>query len=196
MDIDEAHFTLKSIESAYGRAAKPMRVRDVGHYRRGAKALNLLIAVEPGNPNIPLNMNGSVRYPRRWFRITKDNVDQVVFARFIDQICRSIEANPVDGDEEKIFMWDNLSAHLTPVVTNTLELRPTREQYQFSSLPRPPYQAKWAPVEYVICQIANILSNKVVANWTEQTLSMELHNACMTVGYEGKFDNTFAHCGY
>ena len=196
IDIDEAHFTLKAIERKYGRAKKCVRVRDVGHYARGQQAWNLLIAVEAGNPAIPHNNNGSRRFPRRWFRITKSTVDQHVFSSFVDQICRDIEERPLAGDGERVLMWDNLSCHMTPIVQNTVYARPTRDQFEFELVPRPPYQPKWAPVEYFICMVANSLSRKVQPHWDDNILRHEIHNSCMGVGMEGGLDRTFEHCGY
>ena len=196
IDVDEAHFTLKSIESKYGRAPKAMRVRDAAHYQRGATVWNLLIAVEAGNPAIAPNANGSRQFPRRWFWITRNNVDQHIFSRFIDHVCRSIEEQPVDGDHNRVFMWDNLSCHLTPLVTNTVYFRPTQDDFNFEIIPRPPYQPKWAPVENFICMVANSLSRKVKADWTDDILRLEIHNSCMEVGNHMALDRTYAHCGY
>ncbi len=95
LDIDECHFTLKSIQTKYGFAAKPVRVRDVGHFQKGAGSVNVIIAIEPGNPMIPNHLPGSIKFPRRWFMITRDvHVNQQIFSDFINDICTSIENNP------------------------------------------------------------------------------------------------------
>lgn len=197
IDIDEAHFTLKALTNKFGYAKKPVRVRDTGHYKRGRSYINLIIAVEAGNPAIPDHLLGSTMRPRRWFSITQGGtVNQHVFAHFIDTLCTNIESHPKEGDEFRIFIWDNLSVHLTDVVHAMLELRPTREEHQFISINRPPYQPKFAPVEYIICQIANDLSLKEHRNWDLDTLENECHNVCMTVGNDGAADRTFFHIGY
>lgn len=197
IDIDECHFTLKSIQNKYGYGAKPVRVRDTGHFKKGRGSINLIIAIEPGDPALPAHILGSTHRPRRWFRITRNaNVDQHLFADFLDEICTSIEADPKPVDDSRIFLWDNLSAHLTALVHNTLEMRETREEHSFVSIPRPPYRPRFAPIEYIICQIANELSLREHRAWDLNTLEQETHNVCMTVGNNGAADRTWHHIGY
>lgn len=69
---------------------------------------------------------GSVELPRKWWLLTNQNVDQEEFAEFLDTVCLDIEENPTEGDNERMFLWDNLSVHLTDYVAATLEERPTR----------------------------------------------------------------------
>ena len=197
IDIDECHFTLKSIGKTYGYAAKPCRVRDLGHFKKGRGSINLIIAIEPGDPTLPDHVLGSVSRPRRWFRITRNtNVDQHIFANFIDEICTSIETNPKPVDNERFFLWDNLTAHGTALVYNTLEMRETRDEHRFVSIPRPPYRPRFAPIEYIICQIATELSLRTHRDWTLDTLEAEVHNVCLTVGNDGVADRTWHHIGY
>jgi transposase len=194
LDIDEAGFCLKSLKTNYGWAPKPVRVREIHHYSRHTEKLNLILAIEPGNPRIAPHERGSIQNPRKWWQITDRSVDQFVFADFINDICNDIERNPTESDDERVFLWDNLSAHLTPVVTNTLEHRPSR--HNFYSIARPAYQPKWAPIEYVFCQISNDLTSKVLAGWDTDTLREELHNLLLHLGDDYVFNRTFAHCGY
>ena len=79
MDVDEAKFKLESCESKYGRFLKCIRVRDTGHYKKAASGLNLILAVEPGNLLLPPHVYGSIFNPRKWWIITKENVNQIVF---------------------------------------------------------------------------------------------------------------------
>ena len=153
IDVDEASFCLKKIERKYGRAYRACRVRDIANYRRGARSLNLLMAVEPGDPNVPLNQVGSIMFPRVWYKIVDTNVDQFVYADFINEICTDIETNPLPSDNERFFLWDNLALHGTAYVTYTLEMRPLRHQFRFVAIPRPPYQPKFAPIEYVFVRL-------------------------------------------
>ena len=124
IDVDEAKFCLSGIEKSTGRALTCFHVRDTGHYSRMAPSLTLILAVEPGNPNLPPHMYGSIYNPRKWWKITCDNVNQIIFADFLEMVCSDIETNPVPGgyDLERIFLWDNLAAHETAIVNNTIEI--------------------------------------------------------------------------
>ena len=196
IDIDEASFSLKKIEQKYGRSFTACRVRDTANYKKGGGIVNLLMAVEPGNPLIPPNQLGSITHPCVWYRIVDGTVDQFVYASFIDEICRDIEAHPLPHDNERYFLWDNLALHGTAYVNFTLEMRPTRNQFQFIAIPWPPYQPKFAPIEYVFCQIANDLAKRTTETDTLNDLRNNITNLCTVIGNGGNFDRTFAHCGY
>ena len=60
--------------------------------------INLILAVESGNPNIPLHLDGSLARPRKWFLLTTDNVDQYIFGGFVNEMLYNIENHPVPGD--------------------------------------------------------------------------------------------------
>ena len=196
LDIDETRFSLVKIRTKYGWSVRAVRVRDTGEYRRGQSSVNLIIGIEPGNPMIPNDLPGSIKNPRRWFRITDLNCDQHLFADFIDEICTSFEERPQDGDHERYFMFDNLSAHLTPLVHSTLELRPTNQLFKFKTLVRPPYQPKFGPIEYIIGQISSKIAKMHKRNWTVENLTESLHNICRDIGRDGSANDTFAFVGY
>ena len=196
MDVDEAKFKLEGCETNYGRSQKCVRVRDTGHYKRGERGLNLVLAVEPGNPMLPPHVYGSIYNPRKWWIITIDNVNSIIFADFMDTVCSDIENNPVPGNynNERYIMWDNLTAHLTGIVTTTVELRPTRPQVSFTIINRPPYQPKFAPVEYIFCEIAMKLTHLVKPNWTLLHLRVAIEEILVQVGHDCKLNRTFRHC--
>ena len=196
IDIDEASFCLKKIEKRYGRAYSSCRVRDTANYTRMGGRINLLLAVEPGDPNIPANQIGSIEHPRTWYKVVDGNVDQFVYAEFIDEICSDIEQNPLPSDNERYFLWDNLALHGTAYVNYTLEMRPTRNIFRFVAIPRPPYQPKFAPIEYAFCQIANELARRTNEGDTIAILQTNVTDLCTTIGSGGAMDRTFAHCGY
>ena len=159
-------------------------------------SINLLLAVEPGDPTLPNNVLGSVNHPRTWYKITDDNVNQYVYADFIDDICNDLEQNPLPHDNERYFLWDNLALHGTAFVNFTLELRPTRNQFRFIAIPRPPYQPKFAPIEYVFCQIGNELAKRTREGDSMQIFCTNITDLCTSIGRGGSLDRTFAHCGY
>ena len=197
-DTDEAKFSLIKVESKRGWGYRAQRVRDCGYYSKNPASVNLIMTVEAGNPYLDRDVRGSTYNPRKWWRITVENTNQYNFGEYIDEVLSDIEAHPVPGgfDEEKYLMWDNLSSHSTAYVTAMVEHRPTANQYSFMPLRRPPYQPKFAPIEYVFGEISCILARKCARGWNIETLAEEVHNACVTVGMFGSLDRTFEHCGY
>lgn len=196
IDMDEAKFCLDGIESKYGRALTCVRVRDTAHYKRGNRGITLILAIEPGNPNLPPHIYGSIQNPRKWWHLTCANVDQFIFAEFVDYVCSDIEVNPVPGnfDSEKYLLWDNLSAHGTGLVTATAELRPTRPQQSFTIVPRPPYRPMFAPVEYIFCEIASRLAGMVKKEWTLIDLRDGIVTCLIEIGRDCRLNRTFRHC--
>ena len=196
IDFDEAKFCLEGCESKYGHALTCVRVRDTGHYKKCARGINLILAVEPGNPMLPAHIYGSIQNPRRWWLLTTDNVNQINFSDFVDSVCTDIENHPVPGnfDNERYLMWDNLSAHLTGLLHATVEMRPTRPQQQFTIIPRPPYQPKYAPVEYVFCEIAMRLVQLVQPHWKLVHLRLAIQDILINVGRDCRLNRTFRHC--
>ena len=196
VDFDEACFCLSGIESSTGRALSCIRVRDGGHYSRMSPGLTLILGIEPGNPFIPPHIYGSIQNPRKWFRILTKNVDQVVFADFLDEVCKDIEQNPVPGgyDDSRLFLWDNLAAHQTGLVITTIEYRPDPDQSSFIAVPCPPYQPKYAPIEYAFCEISCLLSEMIQPNWKLVDLRNAILDCIVRLGRDCKFNRTFNHC--
>jgi len=123
----------------------------------------------------------------------------VTSSLFVDSICRSFEQNPVPAtaagpsvDDNRVFIWDNLHSHLTDLVCTTVQRRPSPNQ--FVIVPRPPYQPKLGPIEYAICEIAGRLERCNIRDTAG--MIQQIHNAVGQIGRDGKFSNTFAHCGY
>ena len=195
IDFDEAKFCLTGAESKYGRSVACVRVRDTGHYVKMQRGINLVLAIESGNPYLPPHVYGSIQNPRKWWIMSVNNVNQIVFADFVDMVCTDIESNPVPGnyDNERYLMWDNLSAHMTGVVTVAAEMR-LNPDHEFTIVPRPPYQPKVAPVEYIFCEIANRLTYLVKPNWTILDLRFAIETCLITIGRDCKLNRTFRHC--
>ena len=156
------------------------------------------MTVEPGCPYLPPSVRGSISNPRKWWKITTNTTNQVTFSAYINTVLTDIEENPLPNgyDNKKYLMWDNLSAHLTPLVAATFELRPRGDEFEFIPIRRPPYQPKYAPIEYIFGQISCMLSQKCERDWDLDRLIQELHNCCVEVGRNGALDRTFRHCGY
>lgn len=81
--------------------------------------------------------------------MTTYNVDEFIFGGFVNEILHNIEQHPVHGDydQNRIIIWDNLRAHKTFYVTYIIEERKTTNH--FSSVDRPPYCPKIAPIEHI-----------------------------------------------
>ena len=84
LDIDETGFYVKSVCTKYGRGHTTCRVRTPAHYTRSEPKLNVILAIEPGDPRLQPWEIGSTGRPRRWVRVTHDSIDSFVFGDFID----------------------------------------------------------------------------------------------------------------
>ena len=121
--------------------------------------------------------------------------DQFVFAEFIESICIDLEANPASQyDNLRVFMWDNLSAHLTAHVHETVKNR--EGDSAFEIVARPPYQPKVAPIEYKICDVCLALQRFIDRTDDLDSLEVRTYKIVAAAGMGGNFDRTFAHCGY
>ena len=199
IDIDEAGFELTRVNRKYGHSITSVRIRKQGHYTRDTK-LTVILAIEPGDPTLPANISGSMQNPRRWIRVNDSaGTSAVEFANFCDIICTNIEQNPSGpNDGNRIMMWDNLSSHLSPHVTQVVEGRnqiPNNPTF-WTIVRRPPYQPKFGPIEYIFCELACELKKIAQANWDTAKLRQEIFNIAARIGRGGAFDRTFEHCGY
>ena len=134
IDVGECSVTLDVAEGN-----PTVRVLKPGNYY--PRSVNVLLAVEAGDPRLPPLIDGSTTNPRRWISVTETNCSsELAYANFIDSICRDLEVNPALGDldDYRIFMWENLTAHHdSPMVAQLVEGRPTANR--FDIVPRPPH---------------------------------------------------------
>ena len=131
-------------------------VRDNEHYVKGVE-FSVFLSIEPGYPRLPPDTVGGLHNPRRWIKVVQSPGATVAsFCNFIDTICKDIEENGHNGfDDHRIFLWDNLNSHLSHYVTQTVEGR--EGPRHFSCVARPPYQPKYGPIEYKICDIVQAI---------------------------------------
>jgi len=202
IDADEFGMEMNRCNDKRGYSLSCFRVRSPGHYERTQK-LTVLFAIEPGCPRLPLNVIGSIHRPRRWIRVIRSGgTNAATFADFIEYICNDIETNPVptllsDIDSDRNFLWDNLRAHMTPIVAQTLAVRPPGSNTTFGYVPRPPYQPKYGPIEYKICDLIAAVGKKSTPDWTLADLERALREEAQGISRGNlSFDNTFDHCGY
>jgi len=192
IDVDEFQVKLEKCNRSGGWAVKVQRVRKDGHYKVGC-SLTVLFAIEPGDPALPLNIRGSVFNPRRWIRCNRAvGTTNNFFRDFCDYICTDIETNNIPvTDSHRIFIWDNLRAHHSAYVHNTVTGR--HHPSSFSIVPRPPYHPKYGPIEYKICEVMGNIRLRKEEHWNTQRLEQEIYRAANEIRL---FDATFIHCGY
>jgi transposase len=158
----------------------------------------VICGIEPGDPTLPPNVDGSiVQHPRHWFKVNGNaGTNQVAFAEFCEYMLTDIETNPTPNgnDNDRLLMWDNLGSHLTLLVYQTVQGRPTANVFEI--VRRPPYQPKYGPIEYIFCERGDQLRKNSQEDWTHLTLKNEIENILSAIGRDGKFDHTFVHCGY
>jgi hypothetical protein len=154
IDFDEFGMSLNKCNTKYGHSHTTIRIRKPGHYTRTTN-ITVLVAVESGDPILPPGVDGSIGNPRRWITVLdRGGTTSIVFAAFCDKVLTDIEQHPAPGDVDDVRypIWDNLASHHTALVSQTVEGRPSPNT--FIIVPRPPYQPKFGPIEYVICEIA------------------------------------------
>ena len=197
IDVDEFGVCLNKCNRKRGYSVSFYRVRKPGHYARTAK-LTVLLGIEPGDPQVPPHIDGSVEKPRRWVRVLQNHGTTIeVFRDFIEEICTEIEVDGLhllgyDTDDRRVFLWDNLNSHLSHLVTQVVEARGDGPTI-FTSVPRPPYQPKYGPIEYTICDLVGHLAIDAQANWTTALLEVKIREASQQI--KGIWNN-FDFCGY
>ena len=195
IDVDEFDIDLTKTARKFGHSHCSLRIRKAGHFTRDTR-IHVVIAIEPGDPNLPLNARGSVGRPRKWIRFYDvGTFDEARFVAFVDYVCADLEMHPVSQDDRtRVFIWDNLSAHKTDLVYQTVEGRPAPSLFRIVC--RPPYQPKVAPVEYKICDICQYCVRQITEQDDHNALQNMILRCFATVGDGGNFDRTFEHCGY
>ena len=82
IDVDETVFNLKLTNTKYGRAHTTTRVRHPAHYKQSELKVNVILGVEPGNPLLPPNIDGSIQRPRWWISVSQVKCDHFIFGDF------------------------------------------------------------------------------------------------------------------
>ena len=125
IDIDEAGIWLEKCNRKRGKAFTGVRVREPGPYGHGDK-WTLILGIDCSG--------------MKWFRFEKVAGTSVeTFDSFVNTIVQQLPA----AGPRRTFMWDNLTAHHSARVFNTV----TRAGHRV--LPRPPYRPVDGPIEYV-----------------------------------------------
>ena len=190
IDIDECGIELQSCNRKSGYAFSGARVRKPGNYSRDVK-VTIILAIEPGDPRLPAHVYGSVQNPRRWKRVeVVAGTTTEIFNEFLTEICEDLRNFPAPGQaaEQRVFLWDNLFSHASPIIFQTVEA-----DYGHIIKPRPPpYRPADGPIEYVFCQLADRLREGVHAI---KNITHLLNEINVIIGQLGGFDETFAEVG-
>jgi len=196
IDFDEFGIGMEQVETSNGRSHCSIRVRRIGHYMHGAK-LSIIMAIEPGDLHIAPHLDGSRERPHCWFWIRKvTGTTALDTANFLNQILTQLEQHPAPSgvNNHRVILCDNLNSHKVLIVTDTVEQRPT--QNLFEMVYHPSYQLKYSPIEYIFSEIGGQLQKMVQPKWTNDNLQDAIETVASNIGMDGKFHNTFIHCGY
>lgn len=116
------------------------------------------------------------------------------YLSFLDEMCGPVEGwMYIEGtDDHCVILWDNLRAHMSPIIYQTIEAQDGPCCY--SILPRPDYQPKHGPIQYKICDLLLHIqyntNGEMNLDQTEQAIVSSSSAAT------GPFDSTFDHCGH
>lgn len=83
-------------------------------------------------------------------------------------------------DDERVFLWDDLSAHKTSRFTR-----------QLKRVCRPPHQPTIAPIEYTICDVCYELQRRIDRQHNTNHMEQMIYDITVTVGDNSNFNNTF-----
>ena len=191
IDVDEIGIELQRTNRKYGHSHTGIRVVKPGHYSRDTK-LTVILAVEPGDPALGPEIRGSVNNPRRWLRIlVKAGTSTIDFNDFLRSVCNNLQEYQPEGmvgNQSRVFLWDNLSSHCSPIIHQTVE-----GEFGHLIVRRPPYKPSDAPIEYIFCALICDLQNKT---FQTNNLVELIHAIQISVQSLRAFDNTFNKLGY
>jgi len=191
---DECAFELTKTNRSSGHAGDGIRIRKPGVYTKDSK-ITVIAAIESGDPNIPDHLDGSLARPWRWFVVNDlEGTTAIQFCEFLETILQEYEGSGLFVDLHRVFLWDNLRSHLAPIVYQTVEGRPSNNIFRI--VPRPGYAPKYGPIEYIFCELGDRLRERANHTWTNAILRQEIINVLASLGTDGHFNQTFAHCGY
>ena len=92
------------------------------------------------------------------------------------------------GNDRRVFMWDNLSSHCSPIVHQTI-----KGTYNHHITRCPPYKPSDAPIKYIFC---SLISELKIRTFEFSNLNELIHAIQVVVTSLTGFDNTFNKLGY
>jgi hypothetical protein len=184
-DVDECGFEIDDANANYGHAVKGLRVRKPGNYGRGKVKITVILAIEPGDPNLPAHVQGSVQRPRRWFRVSTDigTTTEV----YKDYLRHDLFDRMPANEPMRTILHDNLTSHKSPEVVYLIHRRGHRV------VCRAPYRPHDGPIEWAF----DMLACEIRSRWdridSERDLIANVNDVIPTLS---GFDDLFAKCGY
>ena len=174
-DSDEFGLWVEKANPSRGKGPRGVAIRQPGKYGHGEKFTCVISIMQDG---------------RRWFSMEKragTSADD--FNDFIDDVINGPSGiGAAGGAVPQIdFIWDNLLAHHSAMVVNTVYSAGHR------IIPRPPYRPFDGPVEFAINTIEQELSRRISHVTTDAQLYTEVQNIVIGLRNLG---NYFRHCGY
>lgn len=142
------------------------------------------MAIEPGDPDLPDDVDGSTAKPRRCFRInllagtSSDDCEDFVMDDVVRRFC--------DDEPQRTLMHDNLSSHLSGSLHDRLTAAGHR------AICRPPWCPSDGPIEWAFDESGCALRKRgsLINNTEDLTNQIRL----ILTNVKG-FDEVFAECG-
>ena len=191
IDVDECGIEITRTNRKYGHCSCGIRVVKPGHYSRDTK-LTIILAVEAGDPALQPEVRGSIQNPRRWLRIhIKAGTTTLDFNNFLRYVCTNLAENHPNGmigNHSRVFLWDNLTSHCSPIIHQTVE-----GEFEHLIIRRPSYKPSDAPIEYVFCNLMQELQTRTFEVNNLVQLVQAIQNVVANLG---GFNNTFNKLGY
>ena len=188
INVDNFGVELNRCNSMYEWQVKFFCICNIGHYARTTK-LTVLVGIEPGDERLPPHQTGSIENPTRWVQVVRGTgTTAEVFFNFLQTIIDSVENRSsilhqlnLPFNQYRVFLWDNLNSHSSPLVAMTLYGHPGPRN-RFSSVNKPPYQSKYGSIEYKICDLIHELQMEACHDWDIDILEQEIYNAANIIG--------------
>ena len=173
---------------SFAHGVRGMRVRKLGHYGRGEKKVNVMMAIKPGNPDLDDEDDGSLKKPRIFYRVLYDKgTSTELYLKFLKQFFWE---KLREDEPSRVLMHDNLSLHKSDLVHALVE------SAGHSVICRPPYRPDIAPIEYAFDMIACEIRRR----WQKITSIRKLMREIQVVINErigmGGFHDLFVKLGY
>ncbi|KAL7554355.1 hypothetical protein ACHAWF_017797 [Thalassiosira exigua] len=188
IDVDECSVELKYCNLNYGHAVRGLRVRKISNYGRGKIKFILILAIEPGDSELPEGSEGSVENPRLWYRLSTDRATGI--ENYVDFLKYNLMDDFRNDEKSRTLLHDNLSSHKAKEVINTVFDR------GHQVICRVPYRPHEGPIEWAIEQFASALRKRWKVIKDDKDLNKQAHNILQAKSGMGNFDGLFRGCGY
>jgi hypothetical protein len=158
IDIDECGLFLETCNRGEGKAFKGVRVREEGPYGHSQKWTLILAIDTAGFKHVRFSPDSGTTIP--------------IFSQYILNLLARLPAH----GPHRLFMWDNLAAHFSPMVVNAIYAAGHR------IVPRPAYFPADGPKEFVFCQLECGLKDRLYHIQNTNDLIREVHHVIANIG--------------